>query len=145
MNDVSNINGVHLFPLKVSGEGFILTRDEDHLLRRFGQVEVRKFPNIVTTDFVIRAVADEIWAVITGGLGITLVDRRQDSPTQNQSLKIAIMSENSQGLLIPFGIAYSIKADEHSLALRVTTHSDGTHPEDQSLSPEALSEFTSQL
>ena len=145
MSDVTKFSGLHLFLLTVSGESVVLVRDDDHLLRRFGQVEIRKIPAKSSSDFVLRAVADEIWTTIIGSLEFILVDRRQGSTSENQALKITLQADNMQGLLIPFGVAYSIHAEEDSQALRLTTHTDGTHTEDRTLPREALSDLTSNL
>lgn len=145
MSDVTNINDLHLFQLKVSGESLVLLRDEDHLLRRFGQVEFRRFSEKQNSEFIIRAVADEIWSCIFGAIEFTLVDLRPASPSENIAKRLTLHTENPQGLLIPFGVAYSIQADENAQAIRVTTHVDGVHNDDKIIASEDLSEITSNL
>lgn len=145
MSDVTIISGLYLFPLNVTGESLVFIRDDDHLLRRFGQVEIRKIPAKFSSEFVLRAVADEIWTTFIGSLEFILIDRRQGSASENQALKLILQAENQQGLLIPFGVAYSFHAEEDSQAIRVTTHADGTHAEDRIVPREALSDLTSNL
>ncbi len=58
---------------------FHVLSDQDHLLRRFGQVQViRKSPGRSET-LCLREVADEVWALIEGQVEFTWYDLRQDS------------------------------------------------------------------
>jgi dTDP-4-dehydrorhamnose 3,5-epimerase len=125
------IHDVHLLPLKSDGNRLVVLRDDDHLLRRFGQAEVRLLAAGSRTDFVIRAEADEVWAPLEGRAEFTLVDTRPGSPSENQSVIVVADAQTPQALLIPFGVAYSIVAESGARLLRIATHEDGAHPEDQ--------------
>ncbi len=136
------IPDVYVLDLEPIDGRLVLLRDKDHLLRRFGQVEYIKFEKGQEISFILRAVADEIWSVIGGEVTLTLVDKRDDSPSENKFLKIQLSASKSQSVLIPFGVAYRFEVIKKAQMLRVTTHTDDTHPEDQTF---PVNEFDSFL
>jgi len=127
-----DIPDVYVLDLERIEGRLVLLRDDHHLLRRFGQVEHINLEEGQETNFVLRAVADEIWSVIGGEVTLTLVDKRDDSPSENKFVNISLSASRSQSVLIPFGVAYSFEVGgKKAQMIRLTTHTDGTHPGDQ--------------
>ncbi len=145
MSNNKEINGVKLFSLETKVNRIILNGELDDLLRRMGQVEVRVVSEIEENEFTLRAVADEVWVSIDGGVDIILVDRRSGSPTEETAIKINLDTEDGQGVLIPFGVAYSIIAKTDARLLRLSTHRDGSHEGDQMISAKILSHLLTDL
>jgi dTDP-4-dehydrorhamnose 3,5-epimerase len=140
----TKISGVRIFPIEIRQSRMILVKDEDHLLRRFGQVEVRQVSQSDSADFTLRAVADEIWVLVEGSAEIALVDRRAKSPTEDQALKLRLGGEESQGVLIPSGVAYAVYANDAAQFVRLCTHADGSHDGDQALLAEKFTALLSE-
>lgn len=145
MNTDTTISGVRIFPIEIAESRLILLKDEDHLLRRFGQAEVRQVSEQDGEFFTIRAVADEIWALLDGSAKVILIDKRSKSPTEDQALKLRFDEEERNGVLIPSGVAYTIFSDEAARLMRICTHADGTHDEDQILPAKNYSALLSQI
>ncbi len=142
MNTQNSIPDVFLFDVERKDGRFILLRDNDHLLRRFGQVEFRELRAGENTPFTLRVVADEIWSVIKGEASLSLMDRREGSPTKNHVMKLTLSGEEPQSVLVPFGIAFAFTAIEDAQMVRLATHQDQEHSQDETLSYE---EFASLL
>lgn len=139
------INDLALLDLERREGRLVVLRDEDHLLRRFGQAEVVSLSGGTETDFRLRAVADEVWAALDGRAKFRLIDKRLGSPSFGQSQEVDLDGEQPQALLIPFGVAYSMAAAEAASLIRLATHADHTHPEDRQLSKAELAEFSISL
>ena len=135
------ISDVQLLDLEWDNGRLVLLRDDDHMLRRFGQVEVRLFEDTCVTPFVLRAVADEIWVPVNGKAVLRLIDRRSDSPDKDRYFQIALNAAEPQALLIPFGVAYSVENEEAATLIRLSTHADGKHPDDEIIPFEDLSDL----
>jgi hypothetical protein len=129
----NSIPDVFLLDLERTEGRLVLLRDTDHLLRRFGQVENRNLTEGEETSFLLRKVADEIWSVIAGEVTLTLVDKREGSPSENKSMRIKLSEIQPKAVLVPFGIAYHISAQKNAQMIRISTHADGTHSDDQIL------------
>lgn len=109
-----------------------ILRHDDHLLRRFGFAEMIRLEPIPPDSMQIRAVADEIWALIEGKCRFVWKDLRQTSPTQGQAFEI-IATEPTL-VLAPFGVAFGVEAYDHqALLIRLATHADGVHEEDRAI------------
>jgi len=104
--------------------------DEDHLLRRFGQVQViRKSPGRSET-LCLREVADEVWALIEGQVEFAWHDLRQDSPSQGHWHHLH--TETPTLVLAPFGVAFGCRAlEDPAFLIRLSTHAEGEHSGDQ--------------
>ena len=72
------IPDVYVLDLEQTDGRLVLLRDNDHLLRRFGQLDYRELKGGEETPVILRAVADEIWSVISGEVTLTLLDKRED-------------------------------------------------------------------
>ncbi|KAA3643555.1 MAG: hypothetical protein DWQ07_23915 [Chloroflexi bacterium] len=138
------IHDLHIHTLKAQESGKIILRDDDHLLRRFGQAELQTMAAGTQTDFTQRIAADELWAVLDGVVSFDLIDQRPNSPTYNAVDSFSIAAKDNQALLIPFGVAYALESDQDSQLLRLATHADDTHTEDQVLPRNTFVERLSQ-
>jgi dTDP-4-dehydrorhamnose 3,5-epimerase-like enzyme len=109
---------------------------DDHMLRRFGQLDLlRKEPNELN-ELNVRAVADEIWFLVEGAVRCICRDIRPGSLSQGQEVVFEI--SNPTRVLVPFGVAFGWQATGSSaLMLRCSTHQDGDHPEDRVIPFEA--------
>jgi hypothetical protein len=98
---------------------------EDHLLRRFGSAEVvRLTPG---DDFrVLRAKADEVWALLEGVAEFDLEDRRPSSPTL--AVRQAIRLETPTRILLPFGVRLHVRPTPEAFLLRLMSHSEREDP-----------------
>lgn len=106
-----------------------VVNETDPLLRRFGQLDYIKLPEGESIDFE-RGKADEIWAVVAGMVEMTLVDRRQESPSYQVSQEILLDSNEPMAVLVPFGVRCRIISREPAVLVRLTTHQDGFDPKD---------------
>ena len=105
---------------------------EDHLLRRFGQLDViRKSPNSMET-MSLREVADEVWALLEGEVEFAWHDLRPDSPSHDNWQHLRTGTPTL--VLAPFGVAFGYRQlGESALLLRLSTHAEGSHPGDRVL------------
>ena len=97
-------------------------RESDHVLRRFGELEIFSLEKKPPGPFVIRHEADEIFAVLSGELELKMVDLRENSPTFNEIMVVQINEQDSEAYLIIFGVAFSIKSNTGAKVLRLSTH-----------------------
>ena len=141
MSEQIPIGDVCRLLIEFESDRLVVLRDEDHLLRRFGQVEIRRLSASTKTPFMLREAADEVWTSIEGIAEFALVDQRPGSPSENSSMLVELEAVNPQALLVPFGVAYSISCRQDCILLRLTTHSDGVHPGDQTIPVEKLSQL----
>jgi dTDP-4-dehydrorhamnose 3,5-epimerase-like enzyme len=111
---------------------FNVLQVEDHLLRRFGQVQViRKSPGRSETLY-LREVADEVWAIIEGQVEFAWHDLRQDSPSRGHWHHLH--TENPTLVLAPFGVAFGCRAlEEPALLIRLSSHTEGIHSGDREM------------
>ncbi|MGD8457965.1 MAG: hypothetical protein PVF83_16435 [Anaerolineales bacterium] len=124
------IPDVFILDLDRKEKHLVILSETHHLLRRFGQVEFVHMIKRKETDFSLREIADEIWSVVVGEVSFTLEDKREDSPSENQSMQVELTGSHPQAVLIPFGVAYRIKTIKDSQLIRITTHADGIHEDD---------------
>ncbi len=139
MSPELSISDVQILDLEWVDGRLVLLRDDDQMLRRFGQVEVRTFGDTCITPFVQRAVADEIWVPVNGKTELHLIDRRAASPDKDRYLRIVLDAAEPCALLVPFGVAYAIENELDATLIRLSTHADGKHPEDETIPFETLS------
>jgi len=111
---------------------FHVLRADDHLLRRFGQVQVfRKSPGRSET-LCLREVADEVWALIEGKVEFAWHDLRQGSPSQDHWHHLR--AEKPTLVLAPFGVAFGCRAlEDPALLIRLSTHVEGEHSGDREI------------
>lgn len=103
---------------------------DDHLLRRFGQLDfIQRKPSEIET-LTLRSVADELWVLVSGKVLCLCRDLRAGSPSENVEVRFEISAPSR--VLIPFGVAFGWQAVDHpAQMLRCSTHQDHEHPEDR--------------
>ena len=128
---------IEQLPIKLDGADEVLKMlsFDDHLLRRFGQLDwVRRVPGDLQ-ELRLREVADEIWLLVEGKVECLCRDLRPGSPSEN--VEIRFEASGSTRILIPFGVAFGWRALENSAwMLRCATHQDGDHTEDRIIAAE---------
>lgn len=81
-------------------------RDDDGLLRRFGQTAVTKsYPGVIKA-FHWHHQQDDLWYVVDGMARIVLYDRRPGSPTCGVTQVIYAGDDHPVLVLIPAGLAH---------------------------------------
>lgn len=134
------ISDMHLFSLQRTEGGTVLLRESDHMLRRFGQLEILDLLAGEKTEFTLRAEADRFVFVISGRCEIKLIDLREHSPSMGVRTRLALDAENPKGLLVPFGVACSMGAVTAARLVHLSTHSDA-HANDRVVTPDNLQEY----
>jgi dTDP-4-dehydrorhamnose 3,5-epimerase len=81
-------------------------REDDGLLRRFGQSSITKtYPGVIKA-FHWHQDQDDLWYVVSGMARVVLYDRRPGSPTQGVTQVVYAGEDNPVIILIPAGIAH---------------------------------------
>ncbi len=99
-------------------------RDDDHLLRQFGQTSItRTYPGVIKA-FHWHQEQDDIWYIASGMARVVLYDRRSESPTFKVTQVIFAGEDNPLSILIPKGIAhgYQVLGNAPVLMFYHTTH-----------------------
>ena len=108
-----------------------VVKDDDHVLRRFGQVDIIGLDQGQQIE-VFRQQADEIWALFSGQATIQLEDQRQDSPSMGVTVSLVVDQEVPKAVLVPFGVACIVTGGlDGTRFLRIGTHHDTSHPQDR--------------
>jgi hypothetical protein len=136
-----SIADMHVFPLKRQAGRVSLVKDNDHLLRRFGALELIDLASGEQTEFTSRAEADRFLFPVSGEFMVNLVDLRESSPSKGKRTEIRVKSDEPQGILIPWGVACSLSTSNASRLIILSTHSD-QHPEDLIVRQDELSQYT---
>jgi dTDP-4-dehydrorhamnose 3,5-epimerase len=100
-------------------------RDDDGLLRRFGQTSItRTYPGVIKA-FHWHKNQDDVWYVAEGMVRIVLYDIRPDSPTYRQTQVIYAGEDNPVVILIPVGVAhgYQVLGNKPAVLFYHVTHS----------------------
>jgi len=109
-------------------------RDDDGLLRRFGQTSFTKsYPGVIKA-FHWHEKQDDLWYVALGMARVVLYDRRPDSPTYRVTQQVFAGEDNPMLILIPAGIAhgYQVLGDRPVYLFYHTTESyDRAAPDEQ--------------
>jgi dTDP-4-dehydrorhamnose 3,5-epimerase len=83
-----------------------ILRDDDNMLRRFGQTAITKsYPGIIKA-FHWHEDQDDVWYVASGMARIVLYDRRPRSQSNGVTQVIFAGDDNPVSVLIPTGIAH---------------------------------------
>jgi dTDP-4-dehydrorhamnose 3,5-epimerase len=102
-----------------------ILRDDDNLLKRFGQTSITKtYPGVIKA-FHWHNDQDDLWYVADGMVRVVLHDRRSDSPTQGQTQVIYAGEDNPVLIYIPTGVAhgYQVLGSKPALLFYHTTKS----------------------
>ncbi len=105
--------------------GFLMevVREDDGLLRRFGQTTFTvAYPGAIKA-FHWHRRQDDVWFVASGKALIVLYDRRWDSPTAGQVQTLTAGADDWKVLAIPAGVVhgYKVLGDQPVLLLYHTT------------------------
>ncbi|MBI3241699.1 MAG: dTDP-4-dehydrorhamnose 3,5-epimerase family protein [Chloroflexi bacterium] len=83
-----------------------ILREDDNLLRHFGQTSITKtYPGVIKA-FHWHNHQDDIWYVASGMARVVLHDRREGSPTKGVTQVVYAGEDNPVIILIPIGIAH---------------------------------------
>lgn len=111
----------------VDDRGFFMEilRDDDNLLKRFGQASMSMtYPGVVKA-FHYHRKQDDLWFFPSGNAQVVLYDMREDSPTKGQT-DVYYMGEHNPILLyIPAGVAhgYRVLGNTPAVIVYFTTES----------------------
>ncbi len=119
------IHDLFLRPLKaIREEGivrWIALKEEDQLLRRFGEAEVLRLDPGRATALTLRPVVDEVWALLEGAVEAHWHDLRAGSPTRGARHRAELREPTV--FLAPFGVAFGVRALEGPVLLaRFASH-----------------------
>jgi hypothetical protein len=134
------IADMHVFPLRLDAGRLVLLREADHLLRRFGQLELLDLAAGAQTEFQLRAEADRFFFVIAGRAALHLLDLRAGSPSHGAQVTVPLDGKKPQGVLVPFGVACGANAELDSRLIVLSTHSE-THPDDRLATADELQKY----
>ncbi len=109
-------------------------RDDDHLLRHFGQTAVTKtYPGVIKA-FHWHHDQDDVWYVAAGMARVVLHDLRPESPNCGQTQVVYAGEDNPVVILIPAGIAhgYQVLGTQPVILFYHVTHSyDRAQPDEE--------------
>lgn len=135
------ISDMHVFALSRAAGRLSLLREADHLLRRFGQLDLVDIPAGQQTDFELRAEADRFFFPADGNVKAILVDLRSSSPSLGVRAEVVLDASDPHGLLVPFGVACSLAAQSNTRLIVLSTHSTA-HPEDRLATRDELDKYS---
>ena len=123
----------------VDDRGFFMEvlRDDDELLKRFGQASLSKtYPGVVKA-FHYHERQDDLWFFPCGNAQVVLHDLRENSPTKGETNVFYMGEDNPILLVIPIGVAhgYRVLGSEPAIIMYFTTESyDPKDPDEKRLS-----------
>ena len=119
-----SISGLTVFQIEELNNRQILLGDYHHLLRRFGQLELVTINQKQHIEYRQRRMADEIIFIDRGQVSIHLVDVRAASPTFGVEITMLLDEDSLGGILVPFGLAYSLSSKDGAKLICLSTHND---------------------
>lgn len=118
------IADMHIFPLARAAGRLTLLRNSDHLLRRFGQLDLLELAAAQRLDLPLRGEADCFLFPVSGAVEAALMDLRPSSPSHGAKAAVALSVDEPKGLLVPFGVACSLQAAGQAVLIQLSTHSE---------------------
>lgn len=110
-----------------------ILRDDDELLKRFGQASLSKsYPGVIKA-FHYHKRQDDIWFFPVGNAQVVLHDMREDSPTKGETNVFYLGEDNPQIVVIPVGVAhgYRVLGNTPAVIVYFTTESyDPQNPDE---------------
>ena len=110
-----------------------ILRDDDELLKRFGQASLSKsYPGVIKA-FHYHKRQDDIWIFPVGNAQVVLHDMREDSPTKGATNVFYLGEDNPQIVVIPVGVAhgYRVLGNTPAVIVYFTTESyDPKNPDE---------------
>lgn len=134
------IADMRVFPMRVAAGRLVLLREADHLLRRFGQLELLDLAAGTQTEFELRAEADRFLFAIAGRVALRLLDLRDGSPSRGAHVSVQLDESKPRGLLLPFGVACGMLAEMDCRIIILSTHSEA-HPADRLATADELQKY----
>ena len=111
-----------------------VVREDEPLLRRFGQSAVTKtYPGVIKA-FHWHQHQDDVWYVVDGMARVVLYDRRPGSPTEGVTQVVYAGEDNPVTILIPSGVAHGYQVLGNKpvvLFYHVTQAYDAAHPDEE--------------
>lgn len=111
-----------------------ILRDDEALLKRFGQASMSKsYPGVIKA-FHYHEKQDDIWFFPVGNAQVVLYDLRDDSPTKGETNVFYLGEDNPQIIVIPKGVAhgYRVLGNEPACIVYFTTESyDPKNPDEK--------------
>jgi len=144
------INGVKIKELKVwkdkpdleqkvePGIFMEVLRNDDKLLKRFGQSNFTIAYKGTIKAFHWHKYQDDLWFLATGKAAIVLHDNRDDSPTKGETQVIYGGSNDYKLVLIPLGVVHGYKvlsSDPCMLFYHVTKSYNAKKPDEERIDP----------
>lgn len=123
------ITDLLVLPLQPEEGGLTLLSNQQHLLRRFGQLQLLELAPGQRSAASLKGEADRFYFVIAGEARIALEDLREHSPSRGAKDEVTLAAEQPQGLLAPFGVAVRLSSERGARVIVVSTHSEA-HPAD---------------
>jgi len=99
-------------------------REDDHMLRQFGQITVTKtYPGVIKA-FHWHKEQDDVWYVAGGMARVVMHDRRPESSSHGQTQVVFAGEDNPVTILIPAGVAhgYQVLGNQPILLFYTVTH-----------------------
>ena len=111
-----------------------VVREDDNLLRHFGQSSITKtYPGVIKA-FHWHHNQDDLWYVVDGMARVVLYDRRPGSPTRGVTQVVYAGEDNPVVILIPIGVAHGYQVLGNKpvvLFYHVTKTYDPKQPDEQ--------------
>jgi dTDP-4-dehydrorhamnose 3,5-epimerase len=113
-----------------------ILRDDEDLLKRFGQASMSKsYPGVIKA-FHYHERQDDIWFFPVGNAQVVLYDLREDSPTKGETNVFYMGEDNPLVVVVPKGVAhgYRVLGNEPACIVYFTTESyDPKNPDEKRL------------
>lgn len=114
-----------------------IVRDDDELLRRFGQASMSKtYPGVIKA-FHYHERQDDLWFFPVGNAQVVLYDLREDSPTKGETNVFYMGEDNPIAVLIPAGVAHGYRTlgEKPAIIIYFTTQSYNPNNPDEKRLP----------
>lgn len=123
----------------LDNRGFFMEilRDDDCILKRFGQVSMSKsYPGVIKA-FHYHENQDDIWFFPVGNAEVVLYDRREGSMTKGETNIFYLGEDNPEIVLIPAGVAhgYRVLGNKPAYIVYFTTNSYNPEEPDEKRIP----------
>lgn len=107
-----------------------ILRDDDGLLRRFGQASMSKtYPGVIKA-FHYHERQDDVWFFPVGNAQVVLHDLREGSPTKGETNVFYMGEDNPILLLIPAGVAHGYRTLGEKPAVIIYFTTESYNPDD---------------
>lgn len=113
-------------------------RDDDNLLKRFGQSNFTIAPKDTIKAFHWHKEQDDLWFLASGRAAIVLFDQREDSSTKGETQVIYGGTDDYKLVLIPVGVVHGYKVlstEPCLLFYHVTKAYDREQPDEERIDP----------